>query len=104
MTEQIARETVAAVQHEIWSHWMNYLFSRCQELGGSFKGLYIPYDDVASWKRLANMPYSELSEQKKDSDREQADKVLAALEQEIVDAVEKTVAEKLSLALSKVVM
>jgi len=73
-------ETVAAVQHEIWSHWMKYLFSQCPKLGvGVTFTRYIPAVKVARWRRQMNTPYAELSEEEKNSDRDQAKKVMDAL-------------------------
>jgi len=70
------REELAAVQHEIWSHWMKYMFTQCHHTIG---GILIPANKVERWSRQMAVPYSELSEQEKESDREQADKVLAVL-------------------------
>ena len=72
------REQLSAVQHEIWSHWMRWMFTV-----GTFNtdGTWtMPAVKVERWQRQMNTPYAELSEREKDSDREQADKVLAALE------------------------
>ena len=70
------REELASVQHEIWSHWMKYLFSQCSYPTG---GALIPGDKVERWSKQMNTPYDKLSEQEKESDREQADKVLGLL-------------------------
>ena len=70
------REELAEVQHEIWSHWMKYLFSQCVRADD---GWTIPSEKVTRWVRQINTPYSELSEKEKGSDREQADKILAVL-------------------------
>lgn len=67
------REYIAEVQHEIWSHWMRYLFSACND---GINGTFIPTHKVERWKRQMNTPYKFLSEEEKESDREQADKVL----------------------------
>ena len=73
-------EVLAKVQHEIWSHWMKYLFSLCPEVEGSvMETRYIPHDLVERWTYQMNTPYSELSEKEKDSDRDQAKKVIDAL-------------------------
>jgi hypothetical protein len=69
---------LADVQHEIWSHWMRYLFSVC--VPATDGTVRIPVRFVERWQRQAEMPYSELTETEKDSDREQADKILAALQ------------------------
>ena len=68
------REKLAAVQHEIWAHWMKYLFSVTCARGGEHT---ICYETAKRWKRQIGMPYNELSEREKESDRDQADKVLA---------------------------
>jgi hypothetical protein len=70
------RESLADVSHEIWAHWMRYLFSRCED---DDLGMVISRDDYLHWKRQIDTPYSELTEREKDSDREQADKILAVL-------------------------
>lgn len=79
------REALADVQHEIWSHWMRYFFTKCQNrqpwLGEGDEGTYtvFPISLANRWTRQMNTPYAELSEQEKNSDREQADKILAVL-------------------------
>lgn len=68
------REQIAAVQHDIWSEWMHYLFSVSkQQNDGSF---LIPSDKVARWQRQLTTPYKALTEQEQESDRAQADKIL----------------------------
>ncbi len=71
------REKIAAVQHEVWSHWMKYLFSVCVE--NEDGSCTIPADKVQRWTRQLNTPYNALMDKEKESDREQADKVLAIL-------------------------
>ena len=73
-------EEIAAVQHEIWSHWMKYLF-QCSFQFEKFKdgSALIPADKVKRWKRQMNTPYSELTEKEKESDRDQAQKVIRVL-------------------------
>lgn len=71
------RNAVADVQHEIWAHWMRYLFSVCQQ--NEDGSMTIPADKVARWQRQAHTRYSDLSPQEQASDLEQADKILALL-------------------------
>jgi hypothetical protein len=105
--EEMARERLAAVQHEIWSHWMSRMFAVCYErhvpvldydappydpandphglgplpaIKDDEIDMVVPAKLVKRWKRQMETPYSDLSEKEKDSDREQADKVLEALE------------------------
>lgn len=84
------REAIASVQHEIWAHWMKHLFSCCGETDFKLpedlseptappRESVIPADKEKRWQRQIETPYAELSEKEKDSDREQADKVLAVL-------------------------
>ena len=72
------RERLAAVQHVIWSDWMTHLFSvSTYNQDGT---ITIPADKVKRWKRQMHTPYDALSEREKESDRQQADKVLAVLD------------------------
>ena len=71
------REKLAAAQHEIWINWMEYLFS--VSISDPDGTCTIPADKVARWVRQMNTPYSELTEDEKDSDREQADKILSVI-------------------------
>jgi len=71
------RERLAAIQHEIWISWMKHLFSVCiPKADGSYS---IPVEKAEHWKRQINTPYQNLTEKEKESDREQADKVLDIL-------------------------
>lgn len=74
------REKLADVQHEIWSHWMKWQFSCCQQ--NSDGSLTIPAVKVERWQRQMNTSYNDLSFAEQESDREQADKVLNVLESE----------------------
>jgi hypothetical protein len=73
------REALADLSHDIWAHWMRYLFLKC-DLPEPEDGRYIiPAGLVQRWTRQCETPYAQLSEREKDSDREQADKILAVL-------------------------
>lgn len=75
------REKLAALAHEQWSGWMKYLFSKCEILPNGDLGelAVIPEWAVQRWKRQMETAYADLSEQEKNSDREEADRVLALL-------------------------
>ncbi len=81
-------ELHANVEHEIWSSWMIYMFSKGTINGdGSWT---MPAWAVERWTRQMNMPYSELSEQERKSDREQVHKhnlVMGYLELEMAEKV-----------------
>ena len=68
------REQLAALAHAQWAGWMEYMFSKCR--ADSPGGLTIPMWAVERWQRQMNTPYAELPEEEKNSDREEADKVL----------------------------
>lgn len=64
------RETLAALEHEQWAHWTRYLLER---------GSITPSEHRERWTCQVAMPYAELSEAEKASDRGWADRVLALL-------------------------
>lgn len=72
------REKIAALQHEQWTGWMEYLFSKCQR--GTSGRLIMPIEVEERWRRQIATPYAELPENERDSDRVEADKVIATLE------------------------
>ena len=75
--ETLLREALAAVQHEIWAHWMRYVFKICDT--DDYGNVIITENLVNRWHDQINTSYANLSEKEKDSDREQADKVLEVL-------------------------
>ncbi len=79
------REELAALMHEIWGDWMKYLFSKGAIRGKDRAHIIYPLN-VQRWKRQMRTPYDELSEKEKDSDRQQADKVLALLNECFAEA------------------
>jgi len=67
-------DTLAAIEHERWSHWQRYMHSKAiQRSDGS---LLVPAELVGQWERQIETPFEQLSEQEKDSDREQVQKYL----------------------------
>lgn len=68
-------ERLAALEHERWCHWQRYMHSKCIPQGND-GSLLIPAELVARWSRQIETPYSELSEQERDSDREQVRRYL----------------------------
>jgi hypothetical protein len=70
-------EPLAAIEHERWSHWQQYLHSKCVlQPDGS---LLIPADLVARWEKQVDAKYDELSEHETESDREQVRKYLTVI-------------------------
>jgi hypothetical protein len=67
-------EKLAAVEHERWSHWQRYLHDKGKrQPDGS---LLLPAELVARWDAQMNTPYAGLTEEMKESDREQVRRYL----------------------------
>lgn len=85
------REKLANQEHERWSRWMNYQFSKGQfNQDGTWT---MPAWAVARWQRQAKTHYVDLTEQEKDSDRKEADNTLALIydPKEITSTIEKSI-------------
>jgi hypothetical protein len=76
-TEEL-REQLAALAHEQWSGWMRYLFEKCYSDHHGM-AVVMPRESADRWRRQMNTPYAQLPEAEKDSDRKEADRVLALL-------------------------
>jgi hypothetical protein len=68
------RERLADYAHEAWSGWMRYMFDKSVVMS---RGVLIPQDLVERWERQMKTPYAELPENEKESDRAEADRMLA---------------------------
>lgn len=68
---------LADIQHEIWAHWMRYLFK--VSIHNEDGTVTIPVDQVERWKRQMNTKYSDLSSDEQKSDLEQAKKVVVVI-------------------------
>jgi hypothetical protein len=67
-------EELAFIEHERWSHWQSYMHGKAvRNPDGT---LTIPADLVLRWERLMNTPYDRLSEEERESDREQVRRYL----------------------------
>ena len=62
-------EVGANIEHDRWARWQKYMFSKCQRLNGGV--LTIPEELVKRWFRQIETPYSDLSEEEKESDRKE---------------------------------
>lgn len=71
------REKVAKLCHEQWSGWMKYLFSKSETNSGK---VIIPKWAVERWTRQMETSYSKLTDEEKESDREEADKFIKLFE------------------------
>ena len=67
-------EKLAEIEHERWAHWQSYLHSKCtRNEDGS---LTIPKELVERWNTQIETNYFDLTEEEKESDREQVMKYL----------------------------
>ncbi len=67
-------ELLAKHEHDRWAKWQKYLFSCClKNDDGSF---VIPKDKVERWQRQIKTDYDNLSENEKNSDRNQAKEIV----------------------------
>lgn len=71
-------EELAALEHQRWAHWQRYIHEKGRrQTDGS---LLLPADLVSQWERQIDTPFDELTNEEKDSDREQVRKYLPLLE------------------------
>ncbi len=70
-------ESLAALEHERWSHWQRYLHDQCERRDDG--SLLIPAELATRWSIQMSTPYAELSEEEKASDREQVFRYLPTI-------------------------
>ena len=70
-------DKIADLQHEIWSHWMRYLFE--VSLQNDDGTVTIPADKVERWKRQMITKYVDLSDDEQNSDLDQARKIMGLI-------------------------
>ena len=63
MSDLVLFEKLAALEHEQWAHWTEYMLDNLTD------------ENIARWRRLIATPYSELTEKEKESDRESVARV-----------------------------
>jgi hypothetical protein len=80
-------ERLAAIEHERWAHWQQYMHDQCQRAEDG--SLIIPAQLARRWQHQIETPYVDLSESEKASDREQVRRYLPV----IGAAIETTAAE-----------
>jgi len=68
-TEDEILEYCASLEHKRWAKWQAWLHKCCTANG--YGSLVIPREKVARWERQINTEYKDLSEEEKESDREQ---------------------------------
>lgn len=72
-------EALANVEHERWAKWQRYLHSKAaKQPDGS---LVIAAELVNRWERQIETPYQSLTEEEKESDREQVREYLTIIKE-----------------------
>lgn len=66
-------EALAALAHEQWAGWMRYLFKQCWP---EKDAVIIPKDFVKRWRRQMDASYLELPEGERESDRQEARRMI----------------------------
>lgn len=78
-------EQLASIEHDRWAHWQRYIHTHCERRADG--SLVIPPDLVARWERQIETAFVDLSEDERESDRQQVRKylpvVIRALEDEV---------------------
>lgn len=81
------REALAAHAHVMWAGWMQYQFEKgaftqaYSQVGGALERVWVmPPWAVTRWTRQMETAYAALPEEEKESDRQEADRILALLE------------------------
>lgn len=72
-----AIDRLAAVEHERWAHWQQYMHDQCERRDDG--SLVIPARLVSRWEEQIRTPYVELSAEEQESDREQVRRYLPAV-------------------------
>lgn len=68
------RESLSEYAHQAWSGWMKYMFSKMTLNDDGT--MTMPKWAVDRWKRQANAKYADIPESEKQSDRDEADRIL----------------------------
>lgn len=70
-------DELAAIEHGRWAHWQRYVHDKGQrQTDGS---IILPADLVDRWERQISTEYKDLTNEEKESDREQVRKYLPLL-------------------------
>ena len=80
MSENDLREALAAYAHEAWSGWMKHMASKGSVVSRRreyWVQVSVPLSLVHRWERQMYTAYADLPESEKESDRAEADKMIA---------------------------
>jgi len=73
-------EVLADIEHQRWSHWQKYMHSKMVEHSdGKGEWMCLPVELFHQWERQIATEYADLSEAEKQSDRDQVERYLPAI-------------------------
>jgi hypothetical protein len=76
-------EELAAIEHDRWAHWQRYMHEKAVRQPDG--GLLVPPELVEKWERQIATPYADLSDDEKESDREQVQCYLPIIAKALTD-------------------
>lgn len=74
-------DKLADYEHDRWSKWQKYLFSKC--IFNKDGNLIIPKEYVDRWTRQMNTNYDNLSNEEKNSDIKEANRIIECIKDEV---------------------
>jgi len=77
-------EELASIEHERWAHWQLYLHKQCESMPDG--SLSIPAHLARRWTKQAETPYRDMTENEKNSDREQVQRYLPTIARALRDS------------------
>jgi hypothetical protein len=77
LCEGRAVDRLAAIEHDRWAHWQQYVHDQCERRDDG--SLVIPAHLVTRWERQIGTPFTDLSLEEQESDREQVRRYLPAV-------------------------
>lgn len=83
LASQELLERLAAVEHDRWARWQQYVHEQCSPTGDG--SLIIPVELVERWAAQISTPYQDLSDREKQSDRDQVARYLPLI-QSVLDS------------------
>lgn len=83
LEEYRAIDRLAAIEHDRWAHWQQYLHDQCERRDDG--SLVIPAELVSRWEQQICTPYVDLTPEEQESDREQVRRYLPAVIEILTD-------------------
>ncbi|CAN7725564.1 hypothetical protein LJR234_006378 [Mesorhizobium amorphae] len=74
---EAAIDRLAAIEHDRWAHWQDYMHRAGERLPDG--RVILPADQVARWDRQIATSFSDLNDAEKESDRDQVRRYLPVI-------------------------